>query len=155
MSENNQPTITPVSYERAISDMKQGASAVVAAQTQASERFSKASKEVAALNQGTFQAFVQAGQIYAAGAQNIAQQMAESSRHGFAEMLNSVRAILAAKSAKERIELQSNFLRTSALWSVSEASRFAQAGIELAEKVAAPLQARVVEAAELISAQQH
>jgi hypothetical protein len=58
---------------------------------------------------------------------------------------------VAAKTLKEGIELQASLARTSAHWAVSEGSRFAQAGIDLAEKASAPLTARAALAAETLT----
>lgn len=144
-------TLPTVSFERTVSDLKQGIAQATAAQAEASDKVFKTSKDVMAFQQANIEAFVQATQIFAAGAQDLVRQAFETNQAAFAEVLTGVRAIVTATSVKERIELQGNLVRTSAVWSVSEGSRFAHAGIELAEKVAAPLTARAVAAAELMT----
>lgn len=57
-----------------------------------------------------------------------------------------------AKTVKDRIELQANLFRTSAIWAVSESSRFARPSIDLTERASAPLTARAVAAAEAMAA---
>ena len=138
-------------FDRTVADLKQGVQTASTAQTQASEKAMQTAKDVAAFNQGTVQAFAQASQIMAAGVQDLFGQMVSSGQTAVTESLNSMRAFASAKTVKERIELQANFVRTSAVWSVSESSRFAHAGIELAEKVSAPLVARATLAAETMS----
>jgi len=79
------------------------------------------------------------------------RQVAASGHTAMTESLSSFRAIMGATSFKEGLELQVNFLRTSAIWSVSEASHFAHANIELAEKAAAPLMSHAALAADAIA----
>lgn len=145
---SNSITLPTVSFERTVADLKAGIANATAAQAEASDKVFKTSKDILAFQQATIEAIVQASQIFAAGAQDLFRQAFESNQSAFAETLNGVRAIATATSIKERIELQGNLVRTSAVWSVSEGSRFAHAGIELAEKVAAPLTARVIAATE-------
>lgn len=152
MPSTTETTSQPVSFERTVADLKQNVQTATTAQAEVSERAVKVSKDFAAFSQGTLEAFAQASQIYARGSQDLFRQMAESSQAAFAETLATVRALVTAKTVKERLELQTNFVRTSATRAVSESSRFATAGIELAEKVAAPLTARAVVAAEAIAA---
>jgi hypothetical protein len=138
-------------FQRAVADIKHNVEAATAAQTKASERVIKTGKEFTAFSQGLVEAYVQAGQIYANGAQELFRQMAQSSQNVFLESLNGFRAFATAKTAKERIELQATFARSSAVWAVSETSRFAHASIELAEKVAQPITAKAIVAAEALS----
>ena len=134
--------------DQTVADLKQGVETVTSAQAAASEKALKAAKDVAAFSQGSFEALTQASQTYAAGSQDLFRQMFAAGQSAYAEAFNNVRAIMGAKTAKERIELQANFARTAAVRAVSEASRFAQAGIELTEKASAPLLARASLAAE-------
>jgi len=148
---SNSVTLPSVSFERTVADLKQGISAATAAQAEASDKVFKTGKDVLAFQQANVEAFVQAGQVFGAGMQGLVRQAVESGQAAFAETLSGLRAIATAGSVKERIELQGNLVRTSAVWAVSEGSRFAHAGIELAEKVAAPLTARAIAAAELMT----
>jgi len=152
MSNTFETTAQPVSFERTVANLKQNVEAASAAQAKVSERAMKTSKDFAAFSQGTLEAFAQASQIYARGSQDMFRQMTESSQAAFADTLATVRALVTAKTVKERIELQTNFVRTSANRAVAESSRFANAGIELAQQVAAPLTARAVAAAEAVAA---
>ncbi len=151
MSSTVQSTVEPAGFNRAVADIKQNAEATTAAQSQASEQAWKTGKEFTVFSQGMFEAYGQAGQIYAQGSQDLFRQMAESSRTAFAEALNGFRAFVTAKTVKDRIELQANFARTTAIHAVAESSRFAHAGIELAEKVATPITAKTIAAAESLA----
>ena len=79
--------------------------------------------------------------------QDVAQQMARSAQDAASEGMNTFRAMAGVRSMREGLEMQANFLRTIAIWSVNEQARFARAGIDMAEKVSAPLLARTLETA--------
>ena len=97
-------------------------------------------------------ALVQAGQILATGSQDLFRQTAEANRLAFTGTLVGIRAVAGTKTVKERIELQANLFRTSAIWAVSQSSRFARASIDLTERASAPLKARAVATAEEMTA---
>lgn len=143
-----QITADPFSFSRTIADLKSGATSAAAAQAQASEKAVNVAKDFATFNQGTLEAVTQAYQILAAGSQDLFRQMAQSSQATFTEAASGFHALVTAKTVKERLELQASLARTSAHRTVSESSRFAQAGLELAEKASAPLTARAAVAAE-------
>lgn len=151
MSSTTEAAVQPTNFDRTVAGLKKGVQSAAAVQAQASEQVIRTSKEVAVFGQGTVEAFVQAAQIYARGSQDLFRQARETSQAAVVETLNGLRAIATAKTPKEQIELQANFVRSSAIWAVREYSRFAQAGIELAEQVSAPLVARAVVAAESLS----
>jgi len=144
-------TTDPFSFDRTVAGLKQGIAAATTSQAQVSEKTIKATTDYTLFNQGTMEAVAQASQILAVGSQDLFRQMAESNQSAFAEALSGFRAIAAARTLNERLELQASLARTSAHWAVSECSRFAQAGIELAEKASAPLTARAALAAETLT----
>jgi hypothetical protein len=141
----------PATFEATIASLKQGVDAAVAAQTEASARVIKTAKDVAAFNQGSFAATGEASRILAAGLTDLFRQIAASSQEAFADASSSLRAITTAATVQEKLELQTNFVRTSTTRAVSEASRFARAGVELADKASAPLLARATLAVETLT----
>ena len=141
-------TVQPAKFNDTVGNIKQSVEAATAAQSHASERVWQSGKEFAAFNRSVLQAYLEAGQIYAHGSQDLFRQVAESTQAAFLETLNNIRAVAAAKTVKERIELQANFVRSTALRTVAENNRFANAGIDLAEKVAAPITTVTITAAE-------
>jgi len=128
-------------FDRTVSDMKTGVQPATNAQT-------KAAKDIAAFGQGTLEAIMQASQIFAAGSQELLKQMTEASQTAMSEAMANMKALSSAKTPKEAIELQATIVRTAAIRTVSEGTRFAHAGIELAEKAAAPISARLILATE-------
>ncbi len=137
-------------FDRTISDLKDGANSATAGYTAMSEKAAKTATDLTAFNRGMIEAVAQAGQILASESQGLFRQAAAAGQAAFTESLTNLRAITSAKTVKERLELQANFVRTSAIAAVSEGSRFARAGIDLAEKAAAPVAARVYLAAETL-----
>ena len=136
------------SFNETVNDLKHGADSATAAYGAMSEKAAKTATDFTAFNRGTLEALAQAGQIFAAESQDLFRQAAEAGQTAFTESLNNLRAIASAKTVKERLELQVNFVRTSAISAVSEGSRFARASIDLAEKASAPIAARAYLAAE-------
>ena len=136
------------SFDRTVSDLKDGVSSATSTYSAISEKATKTASDLTAFNHGTIEAVAQASQILAAESQDLVRQAVATGQAAFTESLNNLRAIASAKTVKERLELQANFARTSAIWMVSESSRFARAGIDLAEKASAPIAARAYLAAE-------
>ncbi len=136
------------SFNETVADLKHGADSATSAYSAMSEKAAKTATDLNAFNRGTLEALAQAGQIFAAESQDLFRQAAEAGQTAFTESLNNLRAITSAKTMKERLELQANFVRTSAISAVSEGSRFARASIDLAEKASAPIAARAYLAAE-------
>ena len=145
---NNPNRTASQSFNETVNDLKHGAESATAAYSTMSEKAAKTATDLTAFNRGTLEALAQAGQIFAAESQDLFRQAAAAGQTAFTESLNNLRAIASAKTVKERLELQVNFVRTSAISAVSEGSRFARAGIDLAEKATAPIAARAYLAAE-------
>lgn len=143
-----QTTYEVPSFDRAVTDLKQGAAYAAKAQAQASAKSVAAANDAVAFTQGTVEAYMQAGKILASGSQDLFRQAAASNQAAFAEALAGFRSLMATKTMKDGIELQANLVRTSATRAVSESSRLAQAGIDLATKASAPLVARAEAAAQ-------
>jgi hypothetical protein len=139
------------SFDRTAAGLKNGVASATQIYRTVSEKAATTAADLTAFNQGTFEAFTQAGQILATEAQDLFRQMAASSQTAHNEGLTNFRALVSAKTVKQCLELQATIARTAAIWTVTESSRFAQAGIALAEKAMAPVTARTYLAAEKFS----
>lgn len=146
-STTDQISHEPQLFDRTTADLKQGVESAKTMQAEVSSKVVQTAKNVTAFNQASFAAYVQASQNFAAGPQDLFRQTAESTRSAFTETFAGVRAMVGAKTLKERIELQTTLFRTSATWAVSESGRFAHASIDLIESASAPLKARAMAAA--------
>lgn len=140
------------SFDQTIANLKQGVDSAKTMQAEVSGQIARTAKSFAAYNQASVAALVQAGQILATGSQDLFRQTAEANRLAFTGTLVGIRAVAGTKTVKERIELQANLFRTSAIWAVSQSSRFARASIDLTERASAPLKARAVATAEEMTA---
>ena len=139
------------SFDRTIADVKQGVASATGAQADLTSKATQAGKDLIVFSQGNMEAIAQASQVFTAGSQDLVRQMAEAGQVALNEVLTGMKAIAAAKTPKAMIELQATFLRTSAIQAITEGARIAQSGVDLAERVSAPLTARAVAAADLMT----
>ncbi|MDD2795784.1 phasin family protein [Acidocella sp.] len=112
------------------------------------EKAVKKSEEILAFNQGNLEAAMKAGQIYAAGFQDISKQFAASSKASIEETVAFTKTLMGVKSVKEAVDLQTGFAKASIEKAVTESSKLTDATVKLAEQTIAPLTARVALAVE-------
>ena len=153
MSSTSFPAADAFSFDRTIADMKQGVDAATSAQSDMTQKATQAGKDFVVFTQGNVEAIAQASQVFAAGAQDLMREMMEAGQAIMQESLSNMRAAAAAKTPKAAIELQANFIRSSTIQVITESARIAQSGVDLAERVSAPLVARVVVATEMATSQ--
>ena len=108
----------------------------------------KTAEEFVTFGQGNLEAIVKSGQIWAAGVQDLGKQFAASAQAQVDQTMATWKAIAAAKSLKEAVELQSSLARTSVEKVVAETGKLTDASIKLAEQTFAPITARMTLAAE-------
>jgi hypothetical protein len=142
------PTVNTEAFERTLSEIKNGVAAAIQTHSAATESAVKSAKDFAAFHHGTVEAVLQAGQILLAGAQDLLRQAAESGQSAYGETVAGARAVAQARTARTLLDAQSGLVRATFERGVAEGSRFARDGFDLAEKIAAPVLARVVLAAE-------
>ena len=106
------------------------------------ENAMKTAEELLAFNQGTFEAVVQSGKIWSTGVQDIAQQLVASAQASFDETMATYRALVAVKSLKEAVELQTSLARSAMEKAMSQTGRVTEASVKLAEEAMAPLTQR-------------
>ena len=111
----------------------------------------KATEDLVAFGQGNLEAFVKAGQIWAAGVQELSRTVAATAQAQLDETLATVKALAGVKSLKEAVDLQTTLARASAEKVATEASKLTDASLKLAEQTLAPLTARVNLAVEKFS----
>ena len=108
----------------------------------------KTAEDFVAFNQGNMEALVKAGQVWAAGVQDLSKSFAASAQAQVEETLAAVKALSGVKSLKEAVDLQTNLARSSLEKAVTETSKLTDASVKLAEQTWAPLTARVTLAVE-------
>jgi len=91
---------------------------------------------------------VKAGQVWAAGVQDLSKTVAATAQAHIDETLANVKALATVKSLKEAVDLQTNLARASLEKVVTDTSKLTEASVKLAEQTLAPLTARVTLAVE-------
>ena len=123
-------------------------------QTQIQEGFGatvKQAEELVSLGQGNLEAILKSGQIWAAGVQDLAKQVAASAQVSLDETLATFKALSSVKSPQEALDLQTKLARSALEKTLAESSRIGDASVKLFEQTLAPLTARATLAVEKFS----
>jgi phasin family protein len=112
------------------------------------EKAMKTAEEFVAFGQGNLEAMMKAGQIWAAGMQDIGKQVAATAQGSMEETMATVKALATVKSLKDAIDLQTGFARTTIEKTLAESGKLTDASIKLTEQTLAPITARVSMAVE-------
>lgn len=112
------------------------------------EQAVKSAEEIVSFSQGNFEAMMKAGQIWAAGVQDLHKTFAATAQAQMEATMGTMKALASVKSLKEAMDLQASLARTSLEAAVSEGGKLTDASMKLAEQTMAPLTARVTLAVE-------
>jgi len=112
------------------------------------EQAVKSAEEMVSFSQGNFEAMMKAGQIWAAGVQDLQKTFAATAQAQVEAAMGTMKALSSVKSLKEAMDLQASLARTSLETVVSESGKLTDASMKLAEQAMAPLTARVTLAVE-------
>ena len=112
------------------------------------KRTQKVAEELADLTRANVEAVVEASRVAAVGARAISQDAVTSSRQGFEQAADAIRALAEAKSPTEYLQLQSDFARASFDRAVAEGSRLTESLVKLAGEAFQPLSNRATANAE-------
>lgn len=112
------------------------------------EKAMKTAEDLVSFGQGNMEAFVRAGQIWAAGVQDLGKQVAATAQAQMDQTVATFKALAGVKSFKEAVDLQSNLARSTVEKAVSETGKLTDFSLKLAEQTLAPITARVTLAVE-------
>jgi phasin family protein len=112
------------------------------------EKAMKTAEEMVTFGQGNLEAFVKAGQIWAAGVQDLGKQVAANAQAQVEHTVATFKALAGVKSLKEAMDLQTSLARTSMEKAMAETGKLTDASLKLTEQALAPLTARVTLAVE-------
>ncbi|HVZ07248.1 phasin family protein [Rhodopila sp.] len=112
------------------------------------EKAMKTAEEFVAFGQGNLEAIMKAGQIWAAGVQDLSKQVAATAQGAFDETFSTFKALSTVKSFKDALDIQSSFARATLEKTMAESSKLTDASFKLTEQALAPLTARVTIAVE-------
>jgi len=111
----------------------------------------KSTEDFVAFGQANVEAFVKSSQIWAAGVQELTKLFAATTKASFDESVSTFKAIAAAKSVTEALDLQSAFANGVVAKTLAESNKLIDASIKLTEQTLAPISARVTGAVETFS----
>ena len=142
-------------FERTVAALKDSAAGAVAGHEtthdkvkNTMEKAVKSAEELVSFSQGNFEAMMQAGQIWAAGVQDLHKTFAATAQAQVEAAMGTFKALSSVKSLKEAMDLQTTLARASLETAVSESGKITDASMKLAEQAMAPLTARVTLAVE-------
>ena len=121
------------SYDQAISMTKEQVE-------KASEVFFKSYDEVTALNKESVDAVVKAGEVLTKGAETFGKAYYEIAQASAEASVEATKAMMGAKTAKEFVEIQAEFARTSFDNFLSESTRLSEVSVKVANEAFEPLQ---------------
>ena len=121
------------SYEQAISMTKEQVE-------KASEAFFKSYDEATALNKESIDAVVKAGEVLTKGAETFGKAYYEIAQASAEASVEATKAMMGAKTAKELVEIQAEFARTSFDNFLSESTRLSEVSVKVANEAFEPLQ---------------
>ena len=121
------------SYEQAISMTKEQVE-------KASEDFFKSYDEATALNKEGIDAVVKAGEVLTKGAETFGKAYYEIAQASAEASVEATKALMGAKTAKEFVEIQAEFARTSFDNFLSESTRLSEVSVKAANEAFEPLQ---------------
>jgi phasin family protein len=137
----NLPAIVPTSSQAV-------ATRPIQAAKQMEKTMTKTAEDLVSFGQGNVEAFTKAGQVWAAGVQELGKQVAATAQSHIDQTVATFKAITTAKSFKEAIDLQSTLARSTVEKAVADTGKLTDASLKLAEQTWAPLTARVTLAVE-------
>jgi phasin family protein len=134
-----------------VSSVMSGLEKTQADVTASMQKTFKTAEELFTFSQGNVEAFVTAGQIWAAGAQDISKTIAAQVQAQFDETVAAAKSFAGVKSVQEVVDLQSELARRAVAKAAAETSRLTDASRKLATEALAPITNRVTLAAEMFN----
>lgn len=107
------------------------------------EKAMRSAEDFVAFGQGNMEALMKAGQIWAAGMQDIGKQFAATAQGSMEETMATFKALATVKSLKDAIDLQTGLARVTIEKTLAESGKLTDASIKLTEQAMAPITARV------------
>jgi phasin family protein len=108
----------------------------------------KTTEDLVSFGKDNVEAFTKAGQIWAAGVQELGKQVAATAQAHVDQTVATFKALAGVKSFKEAVDLQSTLARSTVEKAVADTGKLTDASLKLAEQTWAPLTARVTVAVE-------
>ena len=107
--------------------------------------------DISAVGRENMDAVVSAGTVFAKGIEAVNAELAAISKRNLEDSIAAVKALAAAKSAKEYFELQSDLMKTSWDHMIADTTKIGEMMGEYSKDAMAPLQSRMTAAMEKLS----
>lgn len=133
------PNTSAKAFEQTVSALRQTAAAAASTQAERIEKALQTATSFPFFNQDVFAALNQYTRILAAGSQGLFRLWTTSGQLAFEQALSGLYALMAAKTARERMDVQIGLASAPATRAMTEGTRVAQAGVDLVAQVSAPL----------------
>lgn len=108
-------------------------------------------RDFAAFGAANIEAVTASGKIWAEGMTGLTNQFSSTAKASLEETVAAFRALTAAKTLKEAIDLQGNYGKAAFANAVAVSRNLTEASIRLAEQAVAPLTARVAVAVDSLA----
>lgn len=109
----------------------------------ASKKAFEAYEELTSFNKETVDALVQSSTVLAKGLENLSKSFVAYAQSSLESSVAATKALLAVKTLREAVDLQSEFAKTSFDTLVSEATKTSELSVKLANEAIEPISARV------------
>jgi phasin family protein len=113
--------------------------------------FFKGYEDMQGFGKENLDAVIEAGTIFAKGAENIGKQMMSLTQGSVETSVNTAKALMGCKTLREVMDLQADYARSSFDALVAEGTKLSELSIKVANDAIAPIQARVTVAVEKLS----
>jgi phasin family protein len=110
----------------------------------------KGYEDFAAFGKANLEAFVQANTLFAKGIESLSKEVVSLTQSSLESSTAATKAIFAAKTLKDVIELQADFAKTAFEKMVANSTKLGEMSVKLATDSAAPIGARVTAASEKV-----
>lgn len=107
--------------------------------------------ELTAFNKANLDAFIQANAVLAKGFEEISREVLGLAQASFESATAATKAILAAKTLKDVVELNADFTKSQYETLVANSTKLGEMAVKLATETAAPISARVTHAVDTVT----
>lgn len=117
----------------------------------ASNAFIKGYGDIQGLGKGNLDAVVEAGTLWAKGAEQIGKQVMALTQNSMQSSVVTAKALLGCKTLREVMDLQADYTRSNIDALVNEGTKLSELSFKVANDAIAPIQARVSETVEKLT----
>ena len=118
---------------------------------ESTQKATKFAQEWSSFGQGNIEALLKSGQIWTAGVQALAKQVASSAQTSLEVTLETFNSLSSAKSAQEALDIQTRLAHSALERALAESRVIGEVSVKLFQETLAPLTARTTLAVETFS----